>query len=398
MKIFIGSSSEAADKTDPNKNVLLKIAGILRDAGAEPVLWNSVPSVFKVSNTTIEDLEQLIERENIKASIFIYSADDKSWSRGDVKSVPRDNVVFEHGLFTGILGRKKTITIRVGDIKIPSDLYGVKYIDYSGNQENAVLEIMGWVRELRSAYDIQTDIDNTKEKEIDTIPTIIEGEKLSHEKKHIIELIYIPIGGTYNTTKDSQKNTIEESFSISKNLITQSLYSSIMGHNPSFFEGTDLPVENITFFDAIRFCNKLSVKEDLQEVYTITNDRIIWNKKAVGYRLPFEIEWEYVLGYNDREITDNLDEIAWYRNNSMDETHEVGRKSKNKFGIYDLLGNVWEWCSDSKGNGKLRVLRGGSFADFRAQFTTQGFRKEKNESLNSKDVGFRVILQNNIYN
>ena len=157
MKIFIGSSTEAADKTNPN-NILLKVAGILRGAGAEPVAWNDDDyDLFSVGNTTIENLETIVTRENIDASIFIYSADDKIWWRDKIndkiveKNAPRDNVLFEHGLFSGILGRKKSIIIKYGEVdKIPSDLYGVTYIDLSDqNKESGKSRLIRWVNDLK---------------------------------------------------------------------------------------------------------------------------------------------------------------------------------------------------------------------------------------------------------
>ena len=150
MKIFIGSSSEAADKSNPEKNVLLKVAGILRNAGAEPLPWNRKPSIFKASMAVIENLEEIVEREHIKASVFIYSEDDKTWFRGEKHKVPRDNVVFEHGLFTGILGRKKAITIKVGNVKIPSDLHGLTCIDFN-NPEFAELDLIQWVKDIQNS-------------------------------------------------------------------------------------------------------------------------------------------------------------------------------------------------------------------------------------------------------
>jgi len=395
MRVFIGSSSEAADKENPDKNMLLKIAGILKNAGADPVLWNEQPSIFDVGKTTIENLEKLIEKEQIEAAVFIYSKDDKTWFRGEIKDVPRDNVVFEHGLFTAILGRTKAITVKVGDTKIPSDLHGVTCIDYN-NPYHAELNIMNWVKKLLN------DNSSSAKNNIVSAVNNIQDSNVASPKKEIqtVELVSIS-KGTYKRIKDNQQIAIDKPFSISKNLITQFIYSSIMGNNPSYFKGdADLPVENVTFLDAITFCNKLSVKEGLQEVYTITDDKLFLNKDVVGYRLPFETEWEYALGYNNREITDNLNELAWYSDNSEHKTHKIGQKRGNSFGVYDLLGNVWEWCFDCKDdNSKMRILRGGSFADYKAQFTTQqGFRKEKRENTNGKDVGFRVIFQNNINN
>jgi predicted nucleotide-binding protein len=143
MNIFIGSSSEAADN-----DILLKVAAILRSAGAAPVLWNGTPSVFKAGKTTIETLEEMIKNESINAAVFIYTGDDKTWYRGDLQNVPRDNIVFEHGLFTGMLGREKAIAVKFGNVRMPSDLLGVTCIDFSKNPEDAAMNIKGWVKGL----------------------------------------------------------------------------------------------------------------------------------------------------------------------------------------------------------------------------------------------------------
>ncbi|GHU72716.1 hypothetical protein FACS189413_16190 [Bacteroidia bacterium] len=149
IKIFIGSSSEAANNQDVAKKYLRIISSIVRRAGAEPIAWDKSPSkIFKPGKSTFENLEESITREDIKAAIFIYSKDDVTWSRGDIHSVARDNVVFEHGLFSGVLGRTKAITVKVGNIKMPSDLYGITCIDYCKNPDDAELEICQWVTEL----------------------------------------------------------------------------------------------------------------------------------------------------------------------------------------------------------------------------------------------------------
>jgi len=409
MKIFIGSSSEAADNKNPEKNVLLQIAGMIRDAGAEPVRWDKQPSIFKVGRNVIENLEEVVNREHINAAIFIYSTDDRTWHRGEIKDIPRGNVVFEHGLFTGILGREKAITVKVGNVEMPSDLYGVTCIDYN-KPEYARLNIMEWLRRLsddpcKPNIDCITKNGKLDEKENSTIS---KSEELSSPKlkSELIELVDIPAGRYYRIIDDSEI-IINHPLSISKYLITQSVYNSIMGERKGHFEGDSLPVENITFQEAILFCNKLSVKEGYNEVYTISGDLIKWNKEVKGYRLPFEVEWEYALGYSDKEINENLNNLAWYHNNSGNMTHEVGKKEANKYGIFDLLGNIWEWCFDNyiehpprtkvlEKNNKHRVLRGGSFTDFKNMFTKEkAFRNKGIESDKNKFTGFRVILQNN---
>jgi hypothetical protein len=402
MKIFIGSSSEAADKTDPDKNILLKISGILRDARAEPVLWNEQPSIFSVGRTTIENLEELVNREHIDAAVFIYSTDDKTWYRGEEKTVPRDNVVFEHGLFTGILGREKAITVKVGNVQMPSDLYGVTCIDYMKNIEHAKLNIMQWVKKLfnNTGNTNKDDISKSGNSNIETYQELKE-----EPSQGLIELVSLPEGVVYKRISDNQKIEINNPFAISKTLITQNIYSLIMESNPSYFRGDDLPVENVTFHDAVIFCNKLSVKEGYSEVYTVINDNILYNQSVTGYRLPFEAEWEYALGYDSTDIQESLDMLAWYNDNSKKTTHEVSKKKENGLGIFDLLGNVWEWCFDNykdnppqtavlENNNKLRVLRGGSFADFKSMFTKEkAFRKKENETIRNRFTGFRVILQ-----
>jgi len=232
-----------------------------------------------------------------------------------------------------------------------------------------------------------------------------EEKDTSQEEENLIECISISPGDYYRLI-DDKKIEINESLSISKNLITQVVYRSIMGNNPSCFEGDLLPVENISFHEAVIFCNKLSKKEGYEEVYKINDKDIIWNKQAKGYRLPFEIEWEYALGYDITEIQNNIDALAWYCNNSDNKTHDVGLKKKNRYGLFDLLGNVWEWCFDNykknppqgivlENDNRLRVLRGGSFANFKSMFTKENaFRKKEDESDRNRFIGFRIVSQN----
>ena len=139
--------------------------------------------------------------------------------------------------------------------------------------------------------------------------------------------------------------------------VTQAQYEAVMGNNPSWFAATgggkdkvagqstgQHPVESVSWLDAVKFCNKLSELEGRRPFYEINGETVrVPDWKASGYRLPTEAEWEYACGGDPAD----LDEHAWFDGNSGSVTHPVGKKLTNRFGLHDMLGNVWEWCWDS---------------------------------------------------
>ncbi|MCP5005904.1 MAG: SUMF1/EgtB/PvdO family nonheme iron enzyme, partial [Planctomycetes bacterium] len=214
-------------------------------------------------------------------------------------------------------------------------------------------------------------------------------------------------GGTF-IMGDDKTGTVDvkvDDFEMDKFPVAQSLYREIMGENPSRFEGDDKPVEMVTWFDAVDFCNRLSEKNGLDPVYKKEGNRVTWDEKRSGYRLPTEAEWEYACrGGTTGDRYGDLDDIAWYGQNSDDSTQPVGQKKENDYGLYDMLGNVWEWCWDryKKGydkenvdnpkdpdGGSDRVVRGGGWSIV-AGYCRSAIRISYGPDLRLFIVGFRL--------
>ena len=199
--------------------------------------------------------------------------------------------------------------------------------------------------------------------------------------------------------------TISKDFYLGVHEVTQAQYEKVMGTNPSYFQGDEIkgsssnhPVERVWWEDAVEFCKKLS---DLPE------------EKAAGrvYRLPTEAQWEYACragsktAYSFGESSKSLGDFAWFYENSNDQTHPVGQKKANAWGLYDMHGNVWEWCRDWYGDypkgavsdpsgpreGSDRVYRGGSWNDDAANCQS-AFRFRIYPSYRCYNLGFRVAL------
>ena len=187
-----------------------------------------------------------------------------------------------------------------------------------------------------------------------------------------------------------------QQFLIAKYPLSQDLYFEITKQSPSSFKGEKNPVENVSWKDAVCFCNLLSIKAGLQPYYSINdkNDDITYELNSNGYRLPSEAEWEYACKAGSTETRyGELREIAWYKENSDSKTHKVGTKKPNERGLYDMLGNVWEWCSDIYDEtvyGSYRIFRGGGWCDETRSCMATNRRRSHPISFKIDDLGFRL--------
>ena len=183
-------------------------------------------------------------------------------------------------------------------------------------------------------------------------------------------------GVTYKNVDKLMIAVPGKEFSILATEVTQELYESVMGENPSNFkEEKNLPVEQVSWYDAVYFCNKLSAKCGLTPVYAVDGGTDVekWGyaphkgkkitgtvsqiENADGYRLPTVEEWQYAAkGGQEFKYSgsDKLDEVGWYDGKSGSKTHPVAQKAHNGYGLYDMSGNVWEWCWDSSSSNSDR--------------------------------------------
>ncbi|WDQ30821.1 SUMF1/EgtB/PvdO family nonheme iron enzyme [Paenibacillus marchantiae] len=267
------------------------------------------------------------------------------------------------------------------------------------------------------------------------IATMVVMSACSQDKPEPEDNLVFVQGGTFKNNKSNfaGRNATLSNFYIGKYEVTQKEWEDVMGNNPSGFKGDQLPVEMVSWYDAVEYCNQRSIQEGLKPHYNIDkdtqdqnnkndNDNIKWtvtiNEGTNGYRLPTEAEWEYAAsgGQESKNYTysgsNNADKVAWYWKNAGDKiltgdwnwpaiesnktkTKSIGTQQPNELGIYDMSGNVREWCwdwySDAESQmASFRVIKGGGWIGsvnnneiaFRGKFDANGF---------GPDQGFRVV-------
>jgi formylglycine-generating enzyme required for sulfatase activity len=224
-----------------------------------------------------------------------------------------------------------------------------------------------------------------------------------------VEMVLLP-GGRFTMGDKSQVDAPPHQvtvspFYIDKYLVTQEQYERVMADNPSRWKGPKNPVEQVRWSDAVRYCNKRSVSENLKPCYDLNTWQC--DSTADGYRLPTEAEWEYACragtetAYFFGSDASKLTDYAWMDENSGGRPHPVGQKPPNPWGLYDMHGNVWQWCNDfykvdyyqespeenprGPKDGETKVVRGGAWK-FSAESCRSGYRY--NEDPGYSDVCF----------
>ena len=255
--------------------------------------------------------------------------------------------------------------------------------------------------------------------------------KKSNLRKSTFKDMVVVNGGKYTPSFFNEEREVFD-IEVCKYLVTQDMWMEVMGENPSIFKGERRPVESVSWWEALEYCNKLSEKYNLKPVYDLNKKEegilkinqlegnseypnIADFRKTEGFRLPTELEWEWFARGGEVAIqdgtfnykysgNDDIDIVAWYSNNSKNQTHDVGIKKSNQLEIYDCTGNVYEWCYDTSTSAymseefpyiydstqKNRILRGGSWYNRGGECEVIK-RINNGGSARSEICGFRVV-------
>lgn len=228
--------------------------------------------------------------------------------------------------------------------------------------------------------------------------TLPNGVKLKMVKVEPGSFIMSKRDGENPSGEIEHKKDLTKTFYIGKYEVTQAQYEAVMGNNPSYFKGSNRPVEQVSWYEAMSFCEKMNQ----------------YAPKGWKFILPTETQWEFAARGGNRSHgykysgSNNLDDVGWYRSNSGDTTHEVGSKTPNELGLYDMSGNVYEWCLDNwqsnsdatraefdrpyhDEDGSSRVFRGGGW-DSRAVYCRSAGRNGWDPGNGYDYLGFRLAL------
>ena len=361
------------------------------------------------SGTTMTTISTPDLLARIQSQARIRDRDENAQNRGSyyMNSAMKANTVFPKDSVSGLIyfKRKKApaavFTIRVDDLlfDFPSPRpTGSRVSARSSNVQPIPIPDAGFLTGRQSANTTPITPPNMNSSTASSNSTAVsKGEE--RKSGAGIELVYIPAGSFQMGSTDGEKYerpvrrvVISEGFWMGKYEVTQLQWFTEMGVNPSDFEkcGGACPVENVSWEDAQRFVAKLNTRND-----------------GFVYSLPTEAQWEYAArAGRDGKWAGDVKEMAWYSDNSGGRTQAVGTKRANAFGLYDMHGNVWEWCEDwydrypktpetdplGAAKGKYRILRGGSWKDGPSD-ARSAYRGALSPDTKYKDIGFRVVAR-----
>lgn len=232
-----------------------------------------------------------------------------------------------------------------------------------------------------------------------------------------------PLDEPWRETDEVQHTVTLDGFYLAKYEVSQADYQSVMNENPSSFPGDNRPVEMVSWFDAVRYCNALSLRDGLTPAYTINDEDVVWDNEANGYRLPTEAEWEYACraGTTSPFSTGGnitVEQSNWYSSYPYIEgegggayrrqTVAVDTFEPNAWGLYNMHGNVSEWCWDyyapygtqelnnptGAAYGRNRVARGGGWYDY-AKHVRSAYRSVAPPDYVDYKRGFRIARNAN---
>jgi len=300
-------------------------------------------------------------------------------------------------------------------------------------REKVIIKPKTWLRKEESKIVTKTRVVDKKKKTRYNIE-IFKDIFMFFTGKIVVEyeMVLVPggkydMGDTLNVGRSDEKpiQRVElSSYLICRTQVNQKLWNMVMNQNPSNFQGFELPVDHVSWYECIEFCNKLSNLAGFTPYYTIDKDKpdsanltksdgrkleITCNQNADGYRMLTEAEWEFAAkgGSNSNHYkfagSETETKVAWSKNDSGFKTHPVAQKKPNELGLYDMSGNVWEWCWDwyddysekdyinpqGAEKGSYKVIRGGSWADNK-NYHRVASRGKENPSGKYSSIGLRI--------
>ena len=321
-----------------------------------------------------------------------------------------------------------------------SDFLDKKITDNEGAIKKYILDLAKFEKLELDENDVEKIINSLK----NNINRHAEKNGRKNSESKFKDMVFVQ-GGKYQPSfPDEEKEVFD--IEVCKYLTTQKMWKEYSSsYNPAEFKGENRPVERVSWSDALNFCNYLSEKYCLQPVYENRNGSIMVRqlsgkvvsldladfKDTEGFRLPTELEWEWFARGGQKAIdegtfnykysgSDDINEVAWYYDNSRNQTHDVGLKKPNQLGLYDCTGNVWEWCYDTtkyknfEGESENRIekdklyvynlnplnryqrIRGGGWSDsdwFEPDWSEPGYIGYRSYALpvSLNYIGFRVV-------